>query len=182
MKIKTLKCNNCGADLKINPKIKFFNCTFCNSSLTIKTSGNIAYTEVIEDIKANTEELLINSETILIEKEIERLDREWAIKREKYRLTNDNGGSLPNSNTGIITLIVTLIVIAGGAYGLKQGFWVEEHHDAPPYIFIILPIIFIVVMLMNTFSQINKSENYRSANMDYTRQRNALLKKLPKKK
>jgi len=70
MEITSLKCNNCSADLEINPKIKFFNCSSCGSSLTIKQSGNAVYTEVLEDIKDNTETLIDQSELILIEKEI----------------------------------------------------------------------------------------------------------------
>jgi len=56
MKISTLKCNNCGADLKITtPEVKYFSCSFCGSSLTIKKSGNVIFTEVLDEIKENTE-------------------------------------------------------------------------------------------------------------------------------
>ena len=76
MEITSLKCNHCGTNLKIDPKVKFFNCTFCGSSLTIKKSGNVMFTEVLDEIKDNTETLIDNSEIILLEKEIARLDRE----------------------------------------------------------------------------------------------------------
>ena len=75
MEITSLKCNHCGANLQIDPKVKFFNCTFCGSSLTIKKSGNVMFTEVLEEIKEDTEIIKDNSEVMLLEKEVARLDR-----------------------------------------------------------------------------------------------------------
>ncbi len=70
--------------MEINPNIKFFTCTFCKSSLTIKKSGNVMFTEVLGEIKKDTETLIDNSEEILIEKKIARLDREWMIESQQY--------------------------------------------------------------------------------------------------
>ena len=59
MEIKKLKCNKCGTDLMINPQIKHFVCTSCGSSLTIKISGNVIYTEVV---KKNSKNYIDNSQ------------------------------------------------------------------------------------------------------------------------
>ena len=109
MEIINLRCNNCGADLEINEHVKFFRCAYCNSSLTIKKSGNAVYTEVLEAIKTNTENLVKGSQQMLLEKEIARLDREWMIEKEKYKISNKHGSELPNENTEVNTIISAII-------------------------------------------------------------------------
>lgn len=119
MKISSLKCNHCGANLDINPNIKFFNCNHCGSSLMIKKSADVIYTEVLDEIKENTETLKENSSDLLIEQKIERLDRDWLRIREKYKVRNGKRGYIypddPNSgtNAGIIMSLMFLFVATG---------------------------------------------------------------------
>lgn len=85
MQLKSSKCSSCGADLKVNPKIRYFTCAHCGSSLMLKQSGSVYFTQLTEDIRDNTDELVEHAEKLLIEKEVERLDREWLVEREKYK-------------------------------------------------------------------------------------------------
>lgn len=179
MEIITLKCNSCGADLKINPAIKFFNCSFCKSSLAIKNSGNVSYTEVLGDIKENTEKLLDDSETILIEKEIERLDREWTINREKYRTRGENGGVFPTAASTTMTLIVAAI-----ALGMIAFFWVHINNHfltvfgATNGMVQLGGFVFVAVLLWTTGVRLNKTANYLKAEKEYKRKRANLMKDL----
>ena len=118
MQIKSLKCNSCGADLKVNPKIRYFTCAHCGSSLMLKQSGSVYFTQLAEDIRDNTDELVEHSEKLLIEKEVERLDREWLVEREKYKVSNSNGASYyPKENTSKSNLsgfiMIALVLIFG---------------------------------------------------------------------
>jgi len=173
MKTTTLRCNNCGADLKINPKIKFFNCDFCGSSLTIRQSGNTTFTEVLTDIKDNTETLLDNSEVILVEKEIARLDRAWLIEQEQYKIHSKHGSKLPDESTKEMTIIGTILGLG------FMFFWISMVSTIPgggmPLIF---GIVGIFMLIFNSTKNINKSQNYQTAKTRYKAQRNSLLHKL----
>ncbi len=120
MKISSLKCNHCGANLDINPNIKFFNCNHCGSSLMMKKSADVIYTEVLDEIKENTETLKENSSDLLIEQKIERLDRDWLLDREKYKIHYGKNGSKypddPNidSNFSIIKPVIFILLFFGG--------------------------------------------------------------------
>lgn len=118
MKIISLKCNNCSADLEIPENTNFFNCSFCNSSLAIKRSGKAIFTEVLSGIKEDTGQILDLSENILIEKKIARLDRDWEQTQEKYKTYHKNGSySLPGDkqqsiNAFILMALFPIIAIA----------------------------------------------------------------------
>ncbi len=118
MEIKSLRCNHCGINLKVNPKILFFTCSNCGSSLTVKSSGNILYTEVIKNTEDNANILVDNSKRLLKEQEIERLDREWLLKREQFKLNSSEGeerypekaANMSNFIGGIIFLLFIIII------------------------------------------------------------------------
>ena len=181
MEIINLKCNNCGADLKVKPHIKFFNCTFCNSSLAIKKTENTMYTEVLGKIKTNTENLLSNSKTILIEKEIARLDREWIIEKESYKINNKYGSELPNKSTGITTIAGTLFGLIFMIFWLSKVFSFKNSPGGIPTFFVFFGIVMIIILIVNAFSSISKSEDYHNAKEEYLQKRNSLLKGLNKK-
>ncbi len=181
MKIETLKCNNCGGDLKIRPQAKFFNCLFCNSSLTIKRTGTVAYTEVLGKIKANTEYLINNSNTLLVEREIARIDREWIIEKEKYKITDEYGSSYPNKTTSIGSIfraIIKLIFMAFWLYLFSSSSGMKGEIQLG---FLLFGIAMIVVIVINTISSISKSENYHDAEEDYLEERKKLLRKLSRR-
>mgnify|MGYP003333753141 CR=1 FL=1 len=126
MQIKSLKCNSCGADLKVNPKIRYFTCAHCGASLMLKQSGSVYFTQLAEDIRDNTDELVEHSEKLLIEKEVERLDREWLVEREKYKVSNSNGASsYPNEDTSKSNLsgfiMIAFILIFGISFMISKA-------------------------------------------------------------
>ena len=84
----------------------------------LKQSGSVYFTQLAEDIRDNTDELVEHSEKLLIEKEVERLDREWLVEREKYKVSNSNGASYyPKENTSKSNLsgfiMIALVLIFG---------------------------------------------------------------------
>lgn len=167
MKVKRLKCNSCGADLEVNAKIKFLNCSFCGSSLTIVHSGNAIFTEVINEIKENTDILVDNSGILLIEKEIERLDREWLIERERYKIKSKHSSDLPNNST----IIMSFIGLALGSVFII--FWMQNCS----FEFVVFGIVGILVLFFNAISAIIKTVNYNNAKSSYLRKRQRLLDK-----
>ncbi|MFK8104790.1 MAG: hypothetical protein AB8G15_19890 [Saprospiraceae bacterium] len=51
MKIISPRCNNCGANVKIKPNVRFFSCDHCGSSLTISQSKNKPSISMVEKAK-----------------------------------------------------------------------------------------------------------------------------------
>lgn len=177
MKITSLNCNNCGANLEIQPKVKFFTCKFCKSALTIKNSGNVVYTEVLEEIKDNTDTLLDNSAEMLIEKKIARLDREWALERKKYDVIDHSGefaylDETPQTNIGIYLALAVgwfIFAIIISQFNMDIG---------NQFLMIVLGAIIFIVMGFNFGSIDQKKERYKKAKNVYLNKRNDLLKQI----
>lgn len=182
MEITSLKCNHCGANLQIKPEIKFFNCSFCGSSLTIKKSGNTIFTEVLGEIKEDTEIIKDNSEVILLEKEIARLDREWLLEREQYKINGGNGIVYypdENSSHNIYTPVIVIVVMI---IGLGMFFSIRTSHMKPPILAFIFPFILLIIFTFQVVLQNGKKEKYNFAKQNYTNKRQDLLKQLEQMK
>jgi len=83
MKTINLTCNHCGAPLEVAEGTNFVTCRFCSSRLAVEHSDSAFYTRVIEAIEQQTNALSQDLETIKVQNEIERLDREWQMQREQ---------------------------------------------------------------------------------------------------
>ena len=114
MKIISLKCNNCSADLEIPEHTNFFNCSFCQSSLGIKRTGSAVFTEVLSEIKEDTDQLLDLSENILVEKQIARLDRDWEQNKASFITYKDGTPSLPEDPSSNPMIIILPILVGLG--------------------------------------------------------------------
>src|SRR5579864_8384583 len=82
MNVINLACNHCGAPLEVAEGTKFVTCRFCSSRLAIEHSESAFYSRVLEALENQTSALSQDLETIKIQNEIERLDREWQMQRE----------------------------------------------------------------------------------------------------
>lgn len=175
MEVLDLKCNNCGGDLKISQHIKFFTCTFCKSSLTIKKSGNVAYTEVLERIESNTVSLLKNSENFKVENEIARLDREWVIDSANYGTKN---GSKPTSSSTIIGLSIGTVIFMIVMFGLYASFLLRGTSIVPIFILGVFILAFLFAMSYAYYT----AKKYETAEKEYKEKRADLLLALSKLK
>ncbi len=81
MKVESLACNNCGAPLEVAETTKFATCTHCGSRLSISRSGSAAYTEVLAQIGQHTEQMSDDLTAIRLHNDLERLDRDWQVKK-----------------------------------------------------------------------------------------------------
>ncbi len=181
MKIISLKCNSCGSDLKVNEDTKFFNCSFCGSSLALEKSGNAVFTKVLKEIKGDTKAILKTSEKLLVEKQIARLDREWKRETEDYDLEDiEKGGGVIGSILGLVFFIIF-------AFGVFQNSQQSSFHHSIPAPMIIFFMLFGVVIFFSVMASIIKSiENnsdrreYEKRESVYEKRRRALLIKLKK--
>jgi len=182
MEIISLKCNNCGANLQVNEKTVYLQCTSCGSSLAVKKSINTVFTEVLGEVRNDTNQLVNQSKLVLIEKEIERLDREWTIEREQYKIQTKHNSYFPDEeeSTNFIQYIL------GGVVFLFMGgfmfFWISTapSHMKP------FGIGLVIMMALGGFSTListsSKTSKYQTAKAVYLEKRKSLLKKLDREK
>lgn len=78
METLSVRCNHCGAPLEVGASTRFVTCQFCHSPLEVKRTDSSIFTEEVARIAENTEKMAGSLETIQIQNELERLDREWA--------------------------------------------------------------------------------------------------------
>lgn len=178
----TLKCNNCGATLEINEQIKFFNCTSCNTSLALKKSGNVAYTEVSGHGNSVAKPVLETIDINSIENEIARLDREWMIEKKKYQINTKYGSKTPNKHTSAFTIIGTVLGLGFMIFWISTVMSANNSGDGTSFVFVLFGIVGVIFLIVNSFTNVSKSENYMEAESQYQQKRNDLLQQLNKMK
>ncbi len=92
MKLIALNCNNCGAKLKVGESAKFVTCKHCETQLAIHHEEGSAYTELAEatkrveerteELAEHVEELAGQNRRLLLQNELEDLDRKWESERQ----------------------------------------------------------------------------------------------------
>jgi len=125
MNVISLTCNHCGAPLEVPEGVNFFNCRFCSSRLAIERSESAVYTRVLEGIEQKTNAISQDLQTIKVQNEIERLDREWQAERELLLVHRKNGRTSEPSLGGAIggSLMLALVGLIWfiGASAASQG-------------------------------------------------------------
>lgn len=171
MKLLSLNCNHCGAPLEAPEKTRYLTCAYCNSRLEVKREGQAVYTEVLEAIEERTSRIAEDVETIKLQNELERLDREWTMRRDRY-MTRDKDGHMRVPSVGG-SLAGGLIA---GVFGvLWTGFTLSM---GAPAIFPIFGAVFTVVAIVGGFTGLNRADQYRQAKTAYEARRRKVLAEL----
>jgi DNA-directed RNA polymerase subunit RPC12/RpoP len=107
MRLVSLTCNQCGAPLEVPEKVQFVTCAYCSARLTIHHSGNAVYSESLDEIEKRTAEIADDLETIKLQNELESLDRQWMLDRERYKVKGEDGHySVPGQAGSIVAMVV----------------------------------------------------------------------------
>lgn len=170
METISLRCNNCGSNLDVNPRINYCTCSYCGSSLQIQHTGSTYYTEVLEQVQDNTEDILANSEQMLIEQRIARLDREWQAQQKKFAIKDKNGKvSMPSQSSAVLGTVGAIIfVVIFFVITIKSGNGV----------FMLMAIPVIGLAIWSAISSFDKADNYDDAKQKYYLKRQRLLNEL----
>jgi hypothetical protein len=171
IKAIAVACNKCGAGLDLPGDARFVTCTYCGSRLEVHRSGGAAYTEILETISQRTEQIAGNVEAIRWQNELERLDREWMIRRDSLMVSDKHGGRhVPGRGGAIIGSIIAAVVgvIWTGAAGAM---------GAPGFL-VLFGIIFIIVAIAGGLYSFGKAAQYEQAETVYNQRREQLLAKM----
>lgn len=109
-KVLSLSCNHCGASLDVPEGTRFLTCSYCSSKLQIEHSGGSYYTSVLEQMQKHAEAVASDLETIKLQNELERVDREWALQRDTF-LVHRKGGIVAEPDQGLPALKAILVVM-----------------------------------------------------------------------
>lgn len=171
VRLITLNCNECGAPLEVPDKTRFVTCGHCSSRLEIHQSGNAYYGEVLERLEQKTEHIADEVETLRIQNELERVDREWTIDRERYQMRGEHGHLYVPTKAG--SIIGGVLILAFG------GFWtVTAASMGAPFFFPLFGVAFIILGIFQAVRGLSKAEEYTRRRQKYQRDRRAISKRL----
>jgi hypothetical protein len=160
----SVTCNHCGGPLQVPDATRFVTCSYCGTRLEVHRSGNAVYTEVLASIDQRTQAMAQDLEHIKRQNEIERLDREWQMRRSSLMVHNKDGSVSEPSAVGsiigsVITAVIGVFVMAAAPGEVK-----------------FVGLLFIVIGVVSGLVQMGKAAQYRDAEESYRRQRDALMR------
>ncbi len=166
-----LSCNHCGAPLEIPHEMRFLTCSHCGSRLGVKHSGSAVYTSVLERIEKQTEEIAGRVQTLELQNELERLDREWEMERRNFMTVDKHGReSEPSAIAGLVSGLAIigfgLIWIVGIASNGGNG------------IVAIIGVALIALGIFLMFSTYKESNLYAQCRTRYEERRNGLVNRI----
>lgn len=160
MKLRAITCEQCSAPLEVPAKATSAKCGYCNSLLHLDQPQPHALKSSENDSS--------NLDTIRLQNELERLDREWMMKRESFMIKGKNGEmSIPD----------TTMLVASGFGIVFAGFWtLFTLFVFPPFALFGGFMIFLIIT--QTAKAKKKMEQYKVAHSQYRRKRQEILSQL----
>jgi hypothetical protein len=117
----TVRCQNCGAPLKVSDGIRFMTCNYCKAELELVRDTSATHTRLLEKLQADTRQMRGSLRILEIQNELERLDRDWEAWRQE-NLTRSQSGEYFEPNRFLATLFPLLILVAGSLLAItRQG-------------------------------------------------------------
>ncbi len=171
MKIVSLTCNHCGSPLEVPQKVRFLTYQYCSSKLAVRSESGAVYTEVLEAIDERTERIADDVETIKLQNDLARLDREWVERKQKLMVRgNDNVYKVPS----VIGSVVGICVALGfGIYWINSA----QRIGTPGHVWII-PILFVVGAVAVGICGVVAATRYRMHRDNYERDRVSIVRRL----
>jgi hypothetical protein len=168
----SVRCQNCGSPLQVSENVRFVTCAYCHSELQVVRDASAVHTEVLQRIEQNSEKTVNHLKVIEIQNEIERLDREWEMWREK-NLSRDKNGviSEPFPPLGKRAVFIGAGIVAGFFLilaGLTHAWG----------LFLSAAAIIPSLLILAGFSRESDARSYQAAQARYESWRKELLHKL----
>jgi hypothetical protein len=181
VELTKVTCNSCGAALEIPPAANFVTCRYCKSQLEVKRTESTIFTEVLNRLDQRTAEMADDLDAIRRENEIERLDREWEMRRASLMTHHKNGSaSEPSAVGGVIVMVVMggfgILWTIGAVAMMSSG----PPGGGPPAVFqCIFPLFgvaFVVIAIAGGIKSMTSAGTYNEEHRKYQQRREALLR------
>ncbi|MES2476920.1 MAG: hypothetical protein V4640_14145 [Verrucomicrobiota bacterium] len=171
MKITKVCCQGCGADLEVDETIRYVTCNYCHARLEVVHDASVTHTRQLADIARNTGEMAERIKLLELQNDLERLDREWASRRETLLVRNKDGHtSVPSSAASII----------GGIFIIGFGLvWIVFASSmGAPSIFPLFGIAFVGFAIFNMITGANKAATYQNLEAEHEMKRRSLIQRI----
>jgi hypothetical protein len=170
MRFMDSRCINCGANLRVAEDTSLVCCQYCNSELQVIRDGAVLTTRLFEKgVEAIKDDLGQKLDILRLQNEIERLDREWSLKREEFMVRGKHGSSIPSGAGSLI----------GGLMAAGFGiFWMIFTASMGAPGFSLFGLVFAGIGLVTGVSGMGKASQHESAQSEYQQRRRALLSQL----
>jgi DNA-directed RNA polymerase subunit RPC12/RpoP len=177
METQAISCNHCGAPLQVPSSTRFVTCGHCGSQLRIERSKDAIFTEVLEDMRATQTEMAADLETLRLQNELERIDREWDRESRRYEIVdNDGRRSTPGTGSSLAA------ILGGGVVVVFLIFWISMASQmGAPSIFPLFGGVALIAAVFGIFRTLGKSSAYAAAEQKHRQRRNRLLAELRKR-
>jgi hypothetical protein len=171
MRLVSLNCNQCGAPLEVPEKIKFVTCVYCSAHLSIRHEGNAVYSEALDEIEKRTGKIAEDLEILKIQSELESLDRQWMLDRDRFKVKGQDGHySVPGQAGSIAGMILAAV------FGV---FWtVTAASMGAPGLFPLFGIVFVIAAIAGGIASLKKADAYQRNHKSYEVERKMLLHRL----
>lgn len=166
----SVSCNHCGASLQLSDKAKFVTCNYCGSRLAVHRTDSASYTEVLNEIRDTTQRVESNLDVIRLQNDLERLDREWMMERERYMVSDKDGARhVPSRGRSLVGAAVSIIVGIGAVTMASQfqNGWMG-----------VITVFVALGVIASAMFDILKTEKYEAAQARYERRRAGLTERL----
>ncbi len=175
MKITRVCCQGCGADLEVDDSIRYVTCNYCHARLEVVHDTSVTHTRQLADIARATGEMADRIKLLELQSDLERLDREWAIRREPLLIREKDGQlSEPSSVASMIGGIFVIVVgIIWMVFALSSG---------APGFFPFFGLIIIGIAIFNMINGSSKAANFRNLQSDHDSKRRALVARIDRER
>ncbi len=165
-----ITCNNCGAALDIGQGVRFTTCAFCKSRLEIKRTASAVYSEVLESVARQTEHISENVDRLMLQNELERLDREWMMQRKNFMVRGKQGTHRAPGRSG---------AVAVGLFGVVGGVaWMVFALVIGAGFFACFGLLFIGFAIFMAVYSSRKVKQYEMAQREFDRKRAQLVRRI----
>lgn len=163
MKTERLRCNHCGASLRIPAGARFVTCEFCTTSLEVKREGGVAFTAVVEQVQRLGRKI----DRLDVRQRLSALEQQWAADRDELMAAGGNGEqSAPATAPPLI---------GGGFMTVAGVIWVAiAVSRGAPTLFVAFGVAFVAMAVWTIVQGLNKARAYAQKKEEYETRRAVL--------
>ncbi|WP_035602446.1 hypothetical protein [Haloferula sp. BvORR071] len=175
MKITKVCCQGCGADLEVDESVRYVTCNYCHARLEVVHDTSVTHTRILEKLEKNTERMAGNLRVIELQNDLERLDREWASRKDSFMVRGQHGHRHMPSTGGSV---------AGGIFAIVGGIvWMSfAARIGAPMPFPLFGLLFIGFAIFSMVNGASKASSYESEGRDFEQRRNSLIRQIERER
>jgi hypothetical protein len=174
MQVRKVCCQSCGADLEVDETVRFVTCNFCGSKLEIVHDTTTTHSRLLDEIDEKTDRISEDLKVIRLQNEIERVDREWQVRREGMMTKNKDGSRSKPSVAGSIVGAFMVGVFAFIWMGATSSMASKGGPSGLPLVGVVLLVIAVFVGI----SGVSRAGRYEKAEREMQERRRELQEKL----